>query len=182
MEDRAAQLGLRCGLLAVLTAVLALLCGYKRLRDDEVAIRHVAARIPAGARCLSATTIGRLLRKLDRLELIVYRPACGRGRSAYIAIHPSLCDGVSELARDANGRVITADSAPQAPPPTGADPGPSPAPQPVENVEFFAPAFLIERSPRKDNPYPLQKTVPTTSRSLPDRPRSPSKPAQSSEC
>lgn len=106
VEARAAALGLRCGTLLVLTAVLALLLGWKRVRDDEVAIRHVAVRFPPGTRPLSAATIGRRLARLADLGLIVYRPARGRGRGASIAIHPQFLEGVSELARDSRGRVV----------------------------------------------------------------------------
>jgi hypothetical protein len=165
VKAAAAQLGLRCGLLAVLVAVLALLVGYKRLRDDEVAIRHITSRLPAGTRLLSATTIGRLLRQLDALELITYRPARGRGHTAHLAIHPRFCEQVSELARDVQGRVVIADPSPN---PTsqsdsGHGLGPTPKPGPESgpaahndtgNVEFPAPSLLIERSPRKDHPLP----------------------------
>jgi hypothetical protein len=159
VEAAAAALGLRCGLLTVLTAVLALTVGYKKLRDDP-AIRHVAAKFPAGTRILSATTIGRLLRQLDAAELIVYRPARGRGRTAQLAVHPRFCDGVSELARDRQGRVITSpDPRPgrESDPEHGLDRDAKPAKSAAGdtgNVEFSAPPFLIEEFPRKDYPLP----------------------------
>ncbi len=96
----------------VLTAVLALTCGYKRLGDDAVALRHVAARIPGG-RTLDPKTIGRALRWLAGEELVVYRAARGRGTTAYIGIHPRFTEGVSVLARDAAGRVIRAPKPPE---------------------------------------------------------------------
>jgi hypothetical protein len=140
VQARAAQLGLRCGTLLVLAAVLDLLLGWKRLRDDTVAIRHVAAKFPAGTRQLSATTIGRLLSRLDALEFIVYQPAHGRGHTAHIAIHPQFCTGVTELARDSRGRVIAED--------LPSDPGPEKQAEAgensSENVKFSADPFLIE--------------------------------------
>jgi hypothetical protein len=142
VQARAAQLGLRCGTLLVLAAVLELLLGWKRLHDDAVAIRHITAKFPAGTRQLSATTIGRLLTKLAALELIVYQPARGRGRTAHIAIHPQFCTGVTELARDCRGRVITPEPlgpAPEKTPEEGIGPGEKAA----GNVKFSADPFLI---------------------------------------
>jgi hypothetical protein len=141
VEAQAAQLRLRCGTILVLTAVLELLLGWKRLRDDAVAIRHVAAKFPAGTGQLSAATIGRLLAKLAALELIVYQPARGRGCTAHIAIHPQFCDGIAELARDSVGRVIDPDTAPEPASEEGAGPGENNS----ENVEFSDDPFLIEK-------------------------------------
>jgi hypothetical protein len=80
----------------VLSAVLALVVDYKRVRDDQVRLHHISARFPAGTRLVTPTTIGRLLTKLDTLGLIVYRPARGRSAYAHIAIHPQFLDGVHE--------------------------------------------------------------------------------------
>lgn len=163
VETAAESLGLRCGLLAVLTAVLALLVGYKRLRDDQVAIRHITARFPTGARSLSATTIGRRLSQLHALELIVYEPARGRGRTAHLAIHPRFCEGVSELSRDRNGKVIAPARATATPPHGGAHTpvnaaanpdshGPAATRPEEQNVEFSSRPFLLKRFPRKTPP------------------------------
>jgi hypothetical protein len=149
-------LGLRCGALAVLLAVVALLLRrWSRLRDDEVHIRHLTAQFPPGVRRLSATTIGRLLTQLAELELIVYRPARGRGCCAYLAIHPQFCDGVTELRRDASGRVIVDDSTADMTPATDTEPTPQTTPDPgsdrgvegPENVKFSGPGLLIEDFP-----------------------------------
>lgn len=172
VEEAASALGLRCGLLAVLAAVLALLVGYKRLRDDQVAIRHVLARFPADARLLSATTIGRRLRQLAALELIVYEPARGRGRTAHLAIHPRFCADISELARNHHGKVIVSnptpstrsESVPEGDAETGfthrferpADPFPE-----ARNVEFSARPFLLKKSPRKTPPLATATTAPS---------------------
>lgn len=105
VEDAASPLKLRGARAGVLAAVLALTCGYKRIDDDAVALRHIAARIPGG-RVYDAKTLGRALAGLAAASLIVYRPARGRGAKAYIGIHPRFLDGVEVLARDASGRVI----------------------------------------------------------------------------
>lgn len=105
VEDAASPLKLRGARAGVLAAVLALTCGYKRIDDDAVALRHVAARIPGG-RVYDAKTLGRALAGLAAASLIVYRPARGRGAKAYIGIHPRFLNGVQVLDRDAAGRVI----------------------------------------------------------------------------
>lgn len=107
LQARAAELKLRCGTLLVLNAVLALLVGWKRIRDDQLRLSQVCAQFPAGARWLSPTTVGRLLAKLAALELITYQPARGRAACAEIAIHPAFLDGIYELQRDSAGRVVT---------------------------------------------------------------------------
>jgi hypothetical protein len=154
VQARAAQLGLRCGTLLVLAAILELLLGWKRLRDDAVAIRHVTAKFPAGTRQLSATTIGRLLAELAALELIVYEPARGRGRSAHIAIHPQFCAGVTELARDCRGRVITSVPTPEPAPEKGTEEGAEPGENTTGNVEFSADPLLIEEISPNTPPTP----------------------------
>lgn len=97
VETAAAELKLRCATARVLSAVLTLLLGWNRVRDDRVRMHHIAARFPAGTRLVTATTIGRLLAKLDELALIVYRPAIGRGAFAEIAIHPRFLEGIAEM-------------------------------------------------------------------------------------
>ena len=107
VEAAADELGLRCATRRVLSAVLTLVVGYNRIRDDLVRIHHIAARFPAGTRLVTPTTIGRLLTKLDDLGLIIYRPARGRGRHASIAIHPRFCEGVTEYTPAATHRQAT---------------------------------------------------------------------------
>ncbi|SIJ21005.1 Uncharacterised protein [Mycobacteroides abscessus subsp. abscessus] len=111
VEARAVELKVRCGTQRVLSAVLTLLLDWKRVRDDRMRIYQIAARFPEGTRLVTATTIGRLLAKLDRMGLIVYRPAIGRGGYAHIAIHPQFLDGVDELGRDRQGKVVIDPSA-----------------------------------------------------------------------
>ncbi|OHV03709.1 hypothetical protein [Mycobacterium talmoniae] len=142
VEARAAELGLRCGLLAVLTAVLALTVGHNKLLD-EPALRHVSANLPAGTRALSKFTIGRLLARLAALDLIVYRPARGRGRFACVEIHPQFCDGVRYWRRDLPDPP--ADAPPtQAPIPAQAPPDSEPKLRRSgpKNVNFSPPRFL----------------------------------------
>lgn len=139
VERRAAELGIRCASLRALQAVLTLLLDHNVIRDTRARLHHVALRFPAGTRLVTTTTLGRLLGKLDRAGLIVYRPAQGRGRHAGIAIHPDFLAGVCELQRDKNGRVIADSSA--------------------EIVNFYDPRLLIgdlspttPKSPPADRP------------------------------
>lgn len=159
VEAAAAPLGLRCGLRAVFQAVLTLTVGHNKLVDDP-RMHHIGRRLPAGARALSATTIGRLLAQLASLELIVYTPARGRGRSAEVAIHPRFSEGVRQLDRDQHGKVIIPDRTPT--------PGPEPGPKQgsgsdlkqgsdldswtsrhAENVEFSGPSYLYKGFPKR---------------------------------
>lgn len=159
VEAAAAPLGLRCGLRAVFHAVLTLTVGHNKL-VDEPRMHHIVRRFPAGARALSATTIGRLLAQLAGLELIVYTPACGRGRSAEVAIHPRFCEGIRELARDQHGKVVIPDRTPIPDPESGPKHGSRSAlkqdhhpdsrgGQGVENVEFSRPADLYKGFPKR---------------------------------
>ncbi len=106
VEGRAKELKLRCGQLLVLNAVLALLPGWKKVRDDQLRLPQICLEFPRGTRWLTVTTVGRHLAKLAALELLSYRPAIGRGAFAEIAIHPKFLDGIVELQRDSSGKVI----------------------------------------------------------------------------
>jgi hypothetical protein len=64
-----------------------------------------------GGRRYDLKTIGRALASLASDELIVYRPAQGRGARAFLAIHDRFLGAVGVLERDASGRVITDHSA-----------------------------------------------------------------------
>lgn len=139
VERRADELGLRCASQRALQAVLTLLLDYNVIRDTRARLHQVALRFPAGTRLVTTTTLGRLLSKLDRAGLIVYRPAQGRSRYAGLAIHPDFLDGICELQRDKKGRVIANLSA--------------------EIVNFYDPRFLIgdlspttPKSPPADRP------------------------------
>lgn len=113
VSERAAELGLRCGALAVLNAVLQLLCvEFSRVRDDRVRLPQILSRFPVGARRISLRTVGRLLGQLAGLELITYRPAQGCGGRAEIAIHPAFLEGVVEPERDRRGRLVVVQAAP----------------------------------------------------------------------
>ncbi|MCH9732010.1 MAG: hypothetical protein K0U84_20445 [Actinomycetia bacterium] len=107
IEAAAAALRCRGARRHVLAAVLKLLCGWSKLTDDRVALTQIAELITAaGARRYDLKTIGRALASLSRDDLIVYRPAQGRGTRAFIAIHDRYIGGVQVLERDASGRVI----------------------------------------------------------------------------
>ncbi|SLH38714.1 Uncharacterised protein [Mycobacteroides abscessus subsp. massiliense] len=99
------ELGVRCGTRSVLTAVLELLCGWCRVRDDQVQLEQVVQKLPTG-KALATKTVARQLGRLHALELIQYRHAQGRGRFAEVRIHPRFLDGIVELERDQDGAVI----------------------------------------------------------------------------
>lgn len=90
-----------------LGAVLKLLCGWSRITDDRVGLPQIVELIAAaGGRRYDLKTIGRALASLAADELIVYRPAQGRGARSFIAIHDRFVGGVEVLERDRSGRVI----------------------------------------------------------------------------
>ncbi len=106
--SRASQMRLRGARQHALTAVLTLLCGWSRITDDRVGLPQVVELIvAAGGRRYDLKTVGRALASLAADELIVYRPAQGRGARASIAIHDQFVGGVEVLERDQSGRVIT---------------------------------------------------------------------------
>lgn len=106
VEQRAAELNIRCASLRALQGVLTLLLDHNVIRDVRVRLHHVMQRFPAGTRFVAYKTLGRVLAQLQQDGLIVYRPAQGRGCYAGLAIHPDFLDGICELQRDAKGRVI----------------------------------------------------------------------------
>jgi hypothetical protein len=107
VESSAAELRLRGARRHALTAVLKLLCGYSRLTDDRVGLSQIVDLIAAaGWRRYDLKTVGRALASLAADELIVYRPAQGRGRHALVAIHTRFTEGIEVLQRDHSGRVI----------------------------------------------------------------------------
>ena len=108
VESRAAQLHLRGARRRVLAAVLQLLCGWKRITDDQIRLRQIRDAILADqGPCYDLKTIGRALGALAADGLVTYRPARGRGNHALIAIHEQFVADVKILARDSAGRVIT---------------------------------------------------------------------------
>jgi hypothetical protein len=112
VETHAQQLALRGARHHVLAAALTLLCGWSRVTDDQVGLPQVVELVAAGGgRRYDLKTIGRALASLAADELIVYRPAQGRGARAFLAIHDRFLGAVGVLERDASGRVITDHSA-----------------------------------------------------------------------
>lgn len=104
LEDAADSLGLTGAARHVLTAVIELLpLRWKRVRDDRVQLAQVVELCPVTHH---QRTVGRELARLAERGLITYTPARGRGRTATIAIHDRLLDGVDELQRDASGAVV----------------------------------------------------------------------------
>lgn len=107
VESAAESLGVRCGTKLVLDAVLYLVVGkWKRISDDQVRVSQILEHFPRGAKRLSPRTVTRNLARLHALDLIVYRPAQGRGCRAEIHIHPRFLAGIAVLERDDNGKVI----------------------------------------------------------------------------
>ncbi|MEX7474259.1 hypothetical protein AB4Z39_31685 [Mycobacterium adipatum] len=110
VRSHAATLGLRGSRRLVLAAVLTMLCAgtWSKITDDQMRLRQLVNEITAaGGRRYDLKTIGRALASLAADELIVYRPAQGRGKHAFIAIHDQFVSGVEVLERDRSGRVIT---------------------------------------------------------------------------
>ncbi|WP_307857463.1 hypothetical protein [Mycobacterium sp. SM1] len=108
VEGYARRLRLRGAANHVLSAVLALLCGWSRITDDQIRLTQVVELIVATAgRRYDLKTIGRALARLAALDLIVYQPARGRGRRAFMAIHDQFIHDIAVLDRDSSGRVIT---------------------------------------------------------------------------
>jgi len=108
VETNAAQLRLRGARRHVLAAVLKLLCGWSKITDDRVGLPQIVELIAAaGRRRYDLKTIGRALAGLAADELIVYRPAQGRGTRSFIGIHDRFVWDVRVLERDRSGRVIT---------------------------------------------------------------------------
>ncbi|MCH9731473.1 MAG: hypothetical protein K0U84_17670 [Actinomycetia bacterium] len=113
VELRLAQAGRSAALVGVaaevLAAVIELLPGWKRVRDDRVRLQQVAELCPSAPHL---RTVGRSLAKLAGLELIRYIPAQGRGTTATISVHESLLASVEELTRDPHGKVVVPFSRP----------------------------------------------------------------------
>lgn len=107
VEASAAELPLRGARRHALTAVLKMLCGWSRIADDRVGLSQVVDLITeAGGRRYDLKTVGRALASLAAEELIVYRPAQGRGARSFIAIHDRFVGDIKVLGRDASGRVV----------------------------------------------------------------------------
>jgi hypothetical protein len=108
VQADAARLRLRGARAHVLGAVLQLLCGWSKITDDRVRLPQVVELVAAaGGRRYDLKTIGRALAGLAADQLIVYRPAQGRGRRAFIAIHDRFIADIEVLHRDRSGQVIT---------------------------------------------------------------------------
>lgn len=108
VETDAAAMALRGSRRHVLTAVLALLCGWSRTSDDAMRLSQIVdAAATACGRRYNLKTVGRALSRLAELGLITYVPACGRGARGLVAIPARFLDGVEPLGRDSHGSVIT---------------------------------------------------------------------------
>ena len=99
VQSHAATLGLGGARKQVLLAVLELLCGWKRLSDDQIRLTQLVNLCAnhSGHR-YDLKTIGRALRALHAAELITYEAARGRGNHATIAIHTQFSAGIAILA------------------------------------------------------------------------------------
>lgn len=108
VQAAAGRLRLRGARAQVLQAVLQLLCGWSKISDDRLRLPQVVELVAAaGGRRYDLKTIGRALADLAADQLIVYRPAQGRGARAFIAIHDRFTTDIEVLERDGSGRVIT---------------------------------------------------------------------------
>jgi hypothetical protein len=108
VETHASQLRLRGARRQVLAAVLKLLCDWSKITDDKMGLGQLVELVAAaGGRRYDLKTIGRALAGLAADDLIVYRPAQGRGRRAFIGIHDRFVGDIKVLRRDRSGRVIT---------------------------------------------------------------------------
>ena len=104
VEAHASQMRLRGARQHALTAVLKLLCGWSKITDDRVGLPQIVELITAaGGRRYDLKTIGRALAGLAADEVIVYRPAQGRGTRAFIAIHERFVGDIEVLGRDVLG-------------------------------------------------------------------------------
>ena len=78
--------------------MLKLLCGWSKITDDRVGLPQIVELIAAaGGRRYDLKTIGRALAGLAAAEVIVYRPAQGRGARAFIAIHDRFVGDIEVL-------------------------------------------------------------------------------------
>ena len=128
----------------VLAAVLKLLCGWSRITDDRVGLPQIVELIAAaGGRRYDLKTIGRALAGLAADEVIVYRPAQGRGARAFIAIHDRFVGDIGVLGRDRSGRVIIDYSSHSDP-----DSVTFSEPLPYKDQTHYPPTPRIETQPR----------------------------------
>lgn len=110
LEAQGRELGLRGARQHVLAAALDILCGWSRIADDQLRLSQlVELTVKAGGPRHDLKTVGRALASLTADELLVYVPAQGRGRHAYLAIHPRFTSDIVVLTRDTQQRVIVAE-------------------------------------------------------------------------
>ena len=144
VEAHASQMRLRGARRHVLAAVLKLLCGWSRITDDRVGLPQIVELIAAaGGRRYDLKTIGRALAGLAADEVIVYRPAQGRGARAFIAIHDRFVGDIGVLGRDRSGRVIIDYSSHSDP-----DSVTFSEPLPYKDQTHYPPTPRIETQPR----------------------------------
>ncbi len=157
VRSHAASLGLRGAPRWVLAAVLAMLCAgtWSKITDDRMRLRQLVDEITAaGGRRYDLKTIGRALAALAADELIVYRPAQGRGRRAYIAIHGQFVGDVDVLERDAAGRVIV-DYSGRSEPKSVTFSGPRPY---IDQTKYLP---TLRTSTQRETSRPTEVKVPT---------------------
>lgn len=148
VESDASHLRLRGARRHVLAAVLKLLCGHSRITDDRLGLPQIVELIAAGGgRRYDLKTIGRALAGLVASDLIVYRPAQGRGTRAFIAIHDRFVTDIKVLERDRYGRVITDYSRPSEP-----DSVTFSSPSPYINQNHYLPTLRNETQPQACRP------------------------------
>lgn len=111
VQAAADALGLSPARQAVLSAALQLLCGWSRITDDQVRLGQLVQLCREHGRVVDPKTVARALAEFTRAEIFSYTPALGRGTYATLAVHARMLEGVQELARDDDGRVVVPFSA-----------------------------------------------------------------------
>ncbi|MCX5046700.1 replication protein [Aldersonia sp. NBC_00410] len=107
---------------AVLAAVLRMLCGYHRVRDDRISVRQLIELCRGGGYAVDEQAVRAALDSLHRAELLVCFPAAQYRRSCVgLAIHERHLAGVEPLARNDTSIPVAADT-PPVPGPEHADP------------------------------------------------------------
>jgi hypothetical protein len=124
MAKAGREAGVRGAVGEVLDAVITMLPGWSRIRDNRVRLHQLVNLCPSRPH---QRTVGRALRRLEDLQFFHYQPACGRGATALIVVHERFLHGIEELERDESGSVVVPFSAPYTSLfPTGKVPQPAP--------------------------------------------------------
>ncbi len=149
MAKAGREAGVRGAVREVLDAVITMLPGWSRIRDNRVRLHQLVNLCPSRPH---QRTVGRALRRLADLDFFHYEPACGRGATALIVVHERFRHGIEELERDESGSVVVPFSRPytslfpkgkvpqparhEAAPDEG--PGTRPIEVPVDRAELYA--------------------------------------------